>query len=281
VLNPKGLDPQFQQRLAREGGASGDIRISLLWNDLNDLDLHVTPPSGEEISYSHKRSACGGRLDIDMNFRGRDSNQPIENVFWAHGGAPRGKYQVNVRQCSTRAAPQSAFRVEVVVGDKVTHYQGTTRGSTEHVCNFHYDGSPWEIVHATDAVDTARNIVTERLQRQATELQCEFVIGSDLDVEVRESPCGFLGCELNDLDVVVSWFGTGVRRIPGAHDGARPMPHYMLSMIPLGRRKDVTIDAEEDDEDIEAAAEEASEAAELMDEVNAPPEKDDDDAGGE
>jgi len=90
VLNPAGLDPQFQQRLAREGGASGDIRISLLWNDLNDLDLHVTPPSGEEISYSHKRSACGGRLDIDMNFRGRDSNQPIENVFWAHGGAPRG-----------------------------------------------------------------------------------------------------------------------------------------------------------------------------------------------
>ena len=94
VLNPLDLDPEFSSRLQREGGASGELRISLLWNNTNDLDLHVIPPSGEAISFSHKKSACGGLLDVDMNVRG-NSETPIENVFWAtarhRAGATRSR----------------------------------------------------------------------------------------------------------------------------------------------------------------------------------------------
>ena len=277
VMNPPGLDPEFAARLQREGGASGDIRISLLWNNRNDLDLHVTPPSGEEIKFSHKRSACGGRLDIDMNFMERMSDQPIENVFWAHGGAPAGGYSVAVQQCNTKSANDTDFRIEVVAGNTVSHHSGRVSGSNRvGVCNFHYDGAPFEIKTATQAVDRARAIASEKLLAQAALFEAEFVIGSDIKVDIREGPCGFVGCELNDLDVEISCLGTGVRKIPGAKNREMVMPPLLLSMMPLGRRRDVAIGGEGDDDDIRIAAEEAEEAALELDEANAPDEKDDD-----
>ncbi len=120
-------------------------------------------------------------------------------------------------------------------------------------------GNVVEVQSASDAVDQARTIAAQKLVLQAQQVGAEFVVGSALSVEVREVPCGYGGCELDDLDVDVSWFGTGIRRIPErmgqrAHD----VPPLILSMIPLGRRKDAVVDAEDDADDIEIAAEEAA-----------------------
>ena len=65
------------------------------------------------------------------------------------------------------------------------------------------------------AVETARHTVATRVIEQAKKFHSEFVVGSDIKVSVREVPCGYAGCELNDMDVDVVWFGTGIRRIPG------------------------------------------------------------------
>ena len=150
------------------------------------------------------------------------------------------------------------------------------------VCDFHYAGAPFEIRLATAAVDRARAIASEKLLAQATLFEAEFVIGSG---HQGRHPRGAvrvgLGCELNDLDVEISCLGTGVRKIPGARDREKVMPPFMLSMIPLGRRRDVAIGGEGDDDDIRVAAEEAEEAALETDEANAPDEVDDDDAGGD
>ncbi len=75
------------------------------------------------------------------------------------------------------------------------------------------------------------------------------------------------GCPLDDIDVDLSWFGTGIRRIPNRKQTTHELPSFMLSMIPLGRRKDALIDAEDDADDVEVAAEEAEEAALEMDEL--------------
>jgi uncharacterized protein YbjQ (UPF0145 family) len=125
-----------------------------------------------------------------------------------------------------------------------------------------------ELTQASAAVEQARSIAANKLLVQAAQCQAEFVVGSDIKVEVREVPCGYGGCELDDLDVDVSWFGTGIRRIPErAAQRAHGLPPMILSMIPLGRRKANVIDAEDDGDDVEIAAEEAEEAALEADEA--------------
>lgn len=118
-----------------------------------------------------------------------------------------------------------------------------------------------ELKQASDAVESARSIASGRLLAQAKAHQAEFVIGSDISIKVKEVPCGYGGCELDDLDVDVSWFGTGVRRIPNDRPHHHQAPALILSMMPLGRRNDALIEGEDDSRDIEIAAEEAEEAA--------------------
>ncbi|MGB0951477.1 MAG: hypothetical protein ACPGWQ_05730, partial [Poseidonia sp.] len=86
---------ELRARLEREGAQSSDVQISLMWNNYNDLDLHVLCPSGERIHGGNKKSACGGELDVDANVRA-ETRKPVENVFWEDGKAPAGRYQVYV-----------------------------------------------------------------------------------------------------------------------------------------------------------------------------------------
>lgn len=118
-----------------------------------------------------------------------------------------------------------------------------------------------ELDAASRAVEQARSIAAAKLIQQAAWFQSEFVVGSDVTVSIREVPCGFEHCTLDDLDVDVSWFGTGIRRIPGARRAVREVPPLILSMMPLGRRKDALIGAEDDTSEVEEAAEDAEEAA--------------------
>lgn len=45
------------QRLERAGGQSGEVQVTLTWNNRNDLDLEVIDPFGERIWYNHKNRA--------------------------------------------------------------------------------------------------------------------------------------------------------------------------------------------------------------------------------
>ncbi len=119
-----------------------------------------------------------------------------------------------------------------------------------------------EVTTAMRAIDLARKAVEAKLEKQAAHFQSEFVVGSDVKIDIHEVPCGWEGCKLNDLDVDVSWFGTGVRRVPHFEPPEHPKaPALILSMMPLGRRKDEVLEDEED-EVAEMAREAEKEAAE-------------------
>lgn len=119
-----------------------------------------------------------------------------------------------------------------------------------------------ELAEANDAIDQARNIASTKILQQAVRFGTEFVVGSDIKLEVREVPCGFESCERNDLDVDLSWFGTGIRRIPHARRRTRAaVPPLILSMMPLGRGRDAFIDAGDDGDDVAEAARDAEEDA--------------------
>ncbi len=106
---------------------TGDIQATLRWNNLNDLDLHVTDPAGNEIFFGNKSSPTGGLLDVDNNAGcdERMSERPVENIYWPSGSAPSGEYLVSVvlfEQCDS--FDSSAFSVTVVVDGVTKTFSG-------------------------------------------------------------------------------------------------------------------------------------------------------------
>ena len=91
--------------LKAAGAGTGDISFSLKWNDVNDIDLHVTTPSGQTIYYKNPNSADGGILDLDANANGLRSNPIAENIFWPEGKAPEGVYKVSVNYYAYQGGP--------------------------------------------------------------------------------------------------------------------------------------------------------------------------------
>jgi uncharacterized protein YbjQ (UPF0145 family) len=119
-----------------------------------------------------------------------------------------------------------------------------------------------EVTSARDGVEQARRIVESRVRAQAERLQAEFVVGSDLNFTVNEVPCGYGGCPLNDLDVDVNWFGTGIRRIPNSTHTPQNVPPLILGMMPLGKRKaDELLEGESDSDKLKELAKRLEEEA--------------------
>jgi|ERR1035441_6097551 hypothetical protein len=135
------------RRLDEAGARTGDIQLSLSWNDYNDLDLHCFDPQGEQIWYSNKRSAkTGGILDVDRNASEPFVAAPVENIYWPAGGAPSGIYRVCVvyyAQHPSSSPYPTAYIVRVVVEDKTNYFSGrigyTGRKEPSWVCSFQYD----------------------------------------------------------------------------------------------------------------------------------------------
>lgn len=119
-------DRELMERLAREGGKSGVVQISLAWDDYNDLDMHVFCPSGERIYFNNRKSECGGELDVDMNVRPK-SKTPIENVVWTDE-APDGEYKIGVHfyrhHRKRRTKKTCQFRLRVVTYGQAKEYSG-------------------------------------------------------------------------------------------------------------------------------------------------------------
>lgn len=143
------IDAEIKKRVEEAGGQyeGVDVRASLLWNNRNDLDLHVIAPSGYHIFYGDKRSPCGGWLDVDMNVRG-ETTKPVENVRWKKGEAPRGHYQVYVQNYRFHDSPSddTEFRVEIEINGQIQHFEGKTKahhsGQPSNVPVFEFDYDP-------------------------------------------------------------------------------------------------------------------------------------------
>jgi len=85
-------DAELDRRLDQSGAQTGELSFTLVWDGPDDLDLAVTCPMGQTISYSRK-SACGGQLDVDANVSTSQSD-PVENIYFS-ASAP-GEYRIQV-----------------------------------------------------------------------------------------------------------------------------------------------------------------------------------------
>jgi hypothetical protein len=127
---------EFQKRLAeaKPGGAgTGDVQISLIWFDENDLDLHCVDPSGFEICWKPNQRLSprtSGELDVDRNAGCRATTvEPVENIYWAQGKAPQGKYSVYLdfyARCG-HGPDESRYKINVLHGTERKEFSGTIR----------------------------------------------------------------------------------------------------------------------------------------------------------
>jgi len=109
---------------------TGDVKITLSFDRVHDLDLHVLEPNGEEIEYTNPDSATGGKLDLDSGANCETSAANSENIFWPPGGAPAGQYVVSVYNYQQCSEGPIAFTVRVAYDSVVNTYEGTFADGT-------------------------------------------------------------------------------------------------------------------------------------------------------
>jgi len=100
--------------VAARSVGSGNLQVSLSWNNRDDLDLHILTPSGGHIYYANK-SVGNGRLDLDANVGcGNVSN---ENIYF-DGTLADGIYRVWVNLYSKCGAAGAQYSVTASSGGR-------------------------------------------------------------------------------------------------------------------------------------------------------------------
>ncbi len=121
---------------------TGDLVVSLLWQSVVDLDLHVIDPRGEEIYFENPRSLTGGLLEYEANASCLTATtQPLESIFWKADTAPSGMYQVIVEYYGTceDEAPEEFLVGVWIDGELVEMVEGTiTSQATQLALEFDY-----------------------------------------------------------------------------------------------------------------------------------------------
>lgn len=118
----------IKERVKAQGGiTNAALRVSLAWNNKDDLDLHVYEPDGYHIGFHNKgmRSRNTGMLDVDMNAYGPHSDtEPVENVVWTR--PMDGVYTVTVNNYNQRTTSDQGFTLEVETNGTVHQYNHAT-----------------------------------------------------------------------------------------------------------------------------------------------------------
>jgi hypothetical protein len=93
----------------------GEIKVTLTWDFVADVDLHVIEPSGNRIYFGNKYSQTGGFLDFDNTVA-----YGPENIYWED--APEGTYEVYLDHYSGNTGGN--YTVFVQIGGQSRIFRG-------------------------------------------------------------------------------------------------------------------------------------------------------------
>ncbi len=109
---------------------TGDLQVSLSWDQPNDVDLHLVEPDGSEIYYGDSYSNSGGELDLDSNPACSIDSVNNENIdYYLDEGdvIQTGEYIVRVDfydNCDVQEKTQYSVAVQYM-GELISPSSGT------------------------------------------------------------------------------------------------------------------------------------------------------------
>jgi hypothetical protein len=143
-----GITDSIKERVKAAGGQIvGELRVSLSWENYDDLDLWLYCPDGQKIGYSTYRapSRCvnSGQLDVDENAGSGKTRTPVENIIFNNAfKMPEGVYTVRVNQFSRRETKDSGYTVQIECRGEIAEFHKglspSTSGATDTVVSFTY-----------------------------------------------------------------------------------------------------------------------------------------------
>ena len=122
--------PAHSLEIALVASGTGDVKVTLSFDRVHDLDLHVVEPNGDEIYYQQPATESGGRIDLDSGAHCQPSAANSENIYWPPGGAPAGEYRVSVQNYEQCSPGEVRYTVTVEYDGVVETFDGAFADGT-------------------------------------------------------------------------------------------------------------------------------------------------------
>ena len=104
------------------GNVDGDVRVSLSWDNKDDLDLSLYKVGSRYKIYFGNRNEFGGILDVDANAWSIMS-EPVENIFWHNmHDLKDGKYVVIVNNYQKRTNESQGFKLQFATTEEIVTF---------------------------------------------------------------------------------------------------------------------------------------------------------------
>jgi hypothetical protein len=105
---------------------SGDVQVSITFDQQDDVDISVTDPNGDTVFFGMLTVPSGGTLDLDANPVCTVPFGNSENITWPAGTAPEGLYSVFVDLYQSCTSGPVNYTITVsVVGSPPQIFTGT------------------------------------------------------------------------------------------------------------------------------------------------------------
>jgi len=113
----------IKERVKAAGGnVDGRVRISLSWDNTDDLDLHLFEPDSHQVYYAGRTGHSGCRLDVDANGQDGIREDPVENIYWPNLPTKEGIYKVVVNNYNKRGNQNVGYTLEFDVDGETHHW---------------------------------------------------------------------------------------------------------------------------------------------------------------
>ena len=112
--------------------ASGELQVTVSWDAISDLDLHVVDGHGDEIYYGRPEVESGGILDLESSCDDRAGGIiRNEHVAWPEQSPPPGKYVVRVNHWISCGVAETNYVVRVNYRGEISTFSGKFTGEGE------------------------------------------------------------------------------------------------------------------------------------------------------